>query len=136
MCQIHLCARSSSVIIGNSCEPCLTGKCWKAAVVLSGGLIEALLADQLLRDLAKAVAANSAPKKNQDISTWRFVELINVAVELRLVSRSAEKLSHSVREYRNLVHPHKELKDKLGADEQEAKIALQVLHLIDRDLRP
>jgi hypothetical protein len=99
-------------------------------------LIEALLADQLLRDVTKAASASSAPKKNQDIPTWRFIDLINVAVELGIVSKGAEKLSHSVREYRNLVHPHKELKDKPGADEQEARIALQVLHLIDRDLRP
>jgi hypothetical protein len=50
-----------------------------------------------------------------EVSTWRFVDLINVAVETEIVSKGAEKLSHSVREYRNLVHPQKELKDKLGA---------------------
>jgi hypothetical protein len=114
----------------------ITGKCWKAAVVLSGGIIEALLADQLLRDIPKATCARSAPKKNLDIPSWRFVELINVAVETGIVSKGAEKLSHSVREYRNLVHLHKELKDNLRADEHEARIALNVLQLVDRDLQP
>lgn len=113
----------------------LNGRCWKAAVVLSGGLIEGLLIDQLLQNSQKSTSAVAAPKKNQDIPTWRFVELINVAVEVGLVSRGAEKLSHSVREYRNLVHLHKELKDELVAGEQEARIALNLVSLIDRDLR-
>jgi hypothetical protein len=114
----------------------LAEKCWKSTVVLAGGIIEGLLTDRLLLDVPKASSASSAPKKNQNISTWRFVDLINVAVEIRIVGKGAEKLSHSVREYRNLVHPHKELKEGLEADKQEAKIALQVLHLVDRDLRP
>ena len=84
----------------------------------------------------KVKSATSAPKKNPDVLTWRFVELINVAVEIGIVSKGAEKLSHSVREYRNLVHIHKELSDGIRADEQEARIALNVLNLIDRDLRP
>jgi len=114
----------------------LNSKCWKAAVVLSGGLIEALLMDQLHRVAQTAHTALSAPKKNPDILTWRFIDLINVAVEVGIVSKGAEKLSHSVRDYRNLVHLHKELEDALGADEHEAKIAFNVLNLIDRDLQP
>lgn len=112
----------------------IAAKFWKGAVILSGGLLEALLADQLLSHGSKAISAASAPKKNPDILSWRFVELIAVSAEIGIVSKGAERLSHSVREYRNLVHPHKELRDKLVANEPEAKIALQVLHLVDRDL--
>lgn len=111
-------------------------KCWKAVAILSGGLIEGLLADALSDDVPNATSAAAAPGKNLDILSWRLVDLINVAVELGTVSKGAEKLSHSVRDYRNLIHPHKELKNKLRAEEQEARIALQVLLLIDRDLRP
>lgn len=111
------------------------GRCWKAAVVLSGALMEALLIDQLGNTQGAALAV-SAPNKNQDdIPNWRFVDLINVAVEVRIVSKSVGKLSHSVREYRNLVHLHKELKDGLIAEEHEARIALNILNLIDRDLQ-
>jgi hypothetical protein len=110
-------------------------QCWKSVIILSGGTIEAILTDLLLRDLARATGAASAPKQH-DISRWDLRDLIKVAVELGLVSAGVEKLSHSVREYRNLVHPGNELRNKLTFDAEEAKIALEVVHILHRDLSP
>ena len=81
----------------------------------------------------KRAGCKKAPS-NSDISTWRFEELINVSIELQLIGRGAEKLSHSVRQYRNLIHLIRESNDGLTIDAHEARIALAVLHMIDRDL--
>jgi len=80
-----------------------------------------------------AIVSKSAPKES-DISRWGLADLINVAVELELVSVGIEKLSHSIREYRNLVHPGNELRNKLAFDSEEAKIAIEVLNILHRDL--
>jgi hypothetical protein len=108
-------------------------QCWKATIVLAGGAMEAILLDRLSLDEASSVSATSAPKK-ADLMRWDLSDLIKVAVELKLVNSSVEKLSHSVREYRNLIHPGNELRNKLTVGAEEARIAIEILNLIDREL--
>jgi hypothetical protein len=95
--------------------------------------MEAILLDRLSLDVASSVSATSAPKK-ADLTRWDLSDLIKVAVELKLVYSSVEKLSHSVREYRNLIHPGNELRNKLTVGAEEARIAIEILNLIDREL--
>lgn len=108
-------------------------ECWKSVIILCGGTIEAILLDLLVSDETAAKAAESAPK-NPDITYWDLSSLIKVAVELILVSESVEKLSNPIREYRNLVHPGNELRNKLRFGAEEARIAIQVLNIVHRDL--
>ena len=108
-------------------------ECWKSVIILCGGAIEAILTDLLIQNETAVKAAKSAPK-NSDITRWDLSNLIDVAVELPLVSAGIEKLSHSIREYRNLVHPGNELRNKLRFDAEEAKIAVEVLNIVHRDL--
>ncbi len=108
-------------------------KCWKSVIILSGGAIEAILVDQLQSEPGRATASKKAPK-DADISKWDLNDLVYVAVLLGYVSPGAEKLTHSVRDYRNLVHPGNEIRKKLRFDSEEARIALEVLHIVWRDL--
>lgn len=107
--------------------------CWKSVIILSGGAIEAILTDLLLNN-PRALTARSAPKKKADITTWDLKELINVSIELKLVSQGVEKLSHPVRQYRNITHPGNEIRNGLTFGEPEARIAIEVLHMLHRDL--
>lgn len=108
-------------------------KCWKSVLILCGGTIEAILTDLLISHDTEAKQAKSAPNK-PDISRWDLSELINVAVELELVTEGVKKLSHPVREYRNLVHPGNEIRNKLRFNVEEARISLEVLNILHRDL--
>jgi hypothetical protein len=108
-------------------------RCWKAVIILSGGGIEAILTDLLGQDGASARAATAAPKE-PDITKWSLSHLIAVAVELRKISEAVEKLSSPVREYRNLAHPGNELRTGLTFGAEEARIALEVFHILHRDL--
>jgi hypothetical protein len=109
--------------------------CWKSVLILCGGAIEAILTDLLVSNDAATKATKSAPKE-PDITRWDLSDLINVAVELRLVYAGVEKLSHPLREYRNLVHPSNELRNKLRFSVEEAKIAVEILNMVHRDLSP
>lgn len=113
---------------------CAAG-CWKSTIILAGGAIEALLMEALIKDAAGAVAAPSAPKK-LDITKWDLANLIDVAVELGIVGNGVNKLSHSVREFHNLVHAGNELRSWLVFGPEEARIAFEVLNLVDRELTP
>ena len=103
--------------------------CWKSVIILSGGAMEAILTDLLLDRESDAKAASSAPRKS-DITKWDFADLINVAVELKLITSGVSKLSHPIREYRNLVHPGNELRNKLEFGPEEARIAIEVLNML------
>jgi len=108
-------------------------ECWKSVIVLSGGSIEAILLDRLKVDESRAKAANSAPTKT-DLARWDLSDLIKVGVELKIVEPSAETLAGVVRQYRNLIHPGNELRNKLSIGRLDAESALNVLRIIHRDL--
>jgi len=106
-------------------------RCWKSVIILSGGAIEAILLDLLQHDEIRTKSSPKVPKdkagKIPDIKDWGFVHLIVVAVDLRLINPGVDKHSHSLRDYRDLVHPTVEIRTRLRVDAEEAKIALEVL---------
>ena len=106
---------------------------WKSMIILAGGAIEAILTDLLLANETTARSATAAPSE-ADIREWRFFDLIKVAVEVDLINIGCEKFSHSIRQYRNLVHPGKEIREHLKVEKEEATIALEVLNLVHREL--
>ena len=106
------------------------GACLKSTIVLCGAAIEALLVDALLRD--SATRAN-APSHAQ-LLEWGLAKLIEKAVEYNLIQAAAAKFSHSVREYRNLVHPGRVIRESLAINVEEARIAIDILNIICRDL--
>lgn len=108
-------------------------QCWKSTIILAGGAIEAVLTDILVARESAAKAASKAPKR-PEIVKWDLADLIEVAVELRAVSAAVSKLSHPVREYRNLVHPGNEMRTAMQFGREEARIAIEVLNILHRDL--
>lgn len=106
---------------------------WKSAIILSGGSIEAILLDLLVRNTPTAVASSKAPRES-DLTKWDLNSLIEVSVETNLINGGVATLSHSVREYRNLIHPGVELRKGLKVEPEEAKIAMNVLDMLIREL--
>ena len=108
-------------------------ECWKSVIILSGGAIEAILTDLLIANSIKAISSPAAPKQ-PDITKWSLSNLIDVSTDLKLISHGVAKLSHPIREYRNLVHPGLELRKQINFDAREARIAKEVLNILYRDL--
>ena len=107
--------------------------CWKSVIILAGGVIEAVLIDQLQRKVSLAKSSPKAPK-GKEIGDWGLVHLILVSADLKLVPPGLDKLSHSIREYRDLVHPTVEVHSGLKISPEEARIAIEVLNILHRDL--
>lgn len=106
---------------------------WKSSIILCGGAIETVLLDVVQRDTAAALGSSKAPSE-QNFNKWNLNDLIEVALDTELVDGQAASLSHTVRSYRNLIHPGVELRLGLKIEPEEAKIALQVLNILIRDL--
>jgi len=114
-------------------ERAFVAQCWKSVIVLSGSAIEATLVDLLLQNQQGAKAASQAPNE-ADLLKWDLGQLIDVAVELQLVGPGVARLSHPVRQYRNLVHPGNEIRTKMQFGRGEARIAIEVLNMLHRDI--
>jgi len=81
--------------------------------------------DVLQRDEPKAkVAYHKLKIKNPpDLSSWNLVELVEVARDIGLLNKSVVHLSYGLREFRNLVHPGKQVREKVSLTEEEAEIS-------------
>ena len=86
-----------------------------AATVMIGGLLEGLLLARLnlMPNQASAFKASAAPRdkagKTLPLKEWTLRNYIDVGHELKWISRSGKDVGAVVRDYRNYIHPAKEL---------------------------
>lgn len=122
------------------CTRCVSASAPLAATVMMGGLLEALLLARVHRhpDKAAVFRAASAPRdktgKPLMLQEWTLRNYIDVAHELKWISSSAKDLGEVVRDYRNYIHPHKELTHGVHLDEHDARLFWEVAKGISRQL--
>jgi len=108
-------------------------QCWKSVIIMCGSAMEAILLDLLKQDEEKAKSSQKAPGE-KNLEKWSLNDLIEVAIDLKLVTEGIATLSHPVREYRNIIHPGNEIRNKIDFDKEEARIAIEVINILHRDL--
>lgn len=110
------------------------GGAWKSAVIMAGSILEAILYDLLSADptrKAQAIANARAPKRDLTKGEWWLHDLIEVATDLGLLPQDRAKTFDQVlRDYRNFVHPKKEIKAAHPCTEAEAFMAKGALDAI------
>jgi len=104
----------------------------KATIILSGSLTEALLLNALQRDEVKAKSSSKAI--SGPLARWDLHDLLEVAIDLALINPGAAVLAKGIKDYRNLIHPGKEIRTKFHVGSEEAAISRQFLELVIRDL--
>lgn len=58
---------------------------------------------------------------------WTLSAFIDVAYELKLVQHDIQRFSHTLRDFRNYIHPFQQMSSGFNPREHTAKICLQVL---------
>lgn len=98
------------------CKRCLAAGAPLAATVMMGGLLEALLLARINRESdkgpifkAKASPRDKATGQTLALKEWTLKNYIDVAHEVGWVSQSARDVGEVLRDYRNYIHPYKEL---------------------------
>lgn len=116
----------------NECINCVSANAPLAAVVMMGGLLEALLLARVNNESNKAsiFKAISAPKDKAgqtfQLKDWGLSNYIDVAHELSWISQSAKDVSVVLRDYRNYVHPYKELSHGTKLEKSDALILWEI----------
>jgi hypothetical protein len=117
---------------------------WKAATVLAGSAIEALLYWSLeqrsttaqRRDAVTSVNGNSASigQPPSDLSRWDLHQLAGVSKQLGFIKSDTAIQVNLARSFRNLIHPGVAERTATVCDQGTAHAALAGLHHVIRDL--
>jgi hypothetical protein len=105
---------------------------YDVALINSCGILEAIVTDALEQKGLDALAAAGVPAGK--IADWSFNDRLSVAEQAGLIRGGCARLPDVARKYRDLVGADDRL--EVTISEGEARRALQVLHVVMRDLDP
>ncbi len=109
---------------------------WKSSVIMAGSILEAVLFDRLADPAwnpqavasPKALRANGTPIPMDD---WKLEKLIDISVDIQLLPKDPANTIHQVlRDYRNFVHPKKEIRAAHACTEAEAMLSIGALNSV------
>ncbi len=122
------------------CTKCLSAEVPLAATVMMGGLLEALLLARINREPVKKniFTAKAAPKdhskKTKPLPDWTLKDFIDVAHELNWISVSAKDVGAVLRDYRNYIHPQKQLSHGVHLQLEDAVLFWEISKSITRQI--
>jgi hypothetical protein len=111
-----------------------------AATVMMSGLLEALLLGRVHRESNKApiFQATNAPKdkngKTKPLNEWTLKNYIDVGHDLGWISVSAKDVGKVLRDYRNYVHPYKQLSHGINLTTEDASLFWEISKNISRQV--
>ena len=113
-------------------KTCLSAKASLSVIFLSGSTLEGVLLGLAQNNPAMYNQAKSAPKDNKTgkirlFHEWTLSNLIDVSCEVGFLREDVKKFSHSLRDFRNYIHPFQQMSENFSPDENTAKICFQVL---------
>lgn len=124
----------------NECLACIGSGAPLAATVMMGGLLEALLLARVHRESNQApiYTAIKAPRdkagKTKSLNEWGLQNYIDVGHELGWITISARSVGEVLRDYRNYVHPHKQLSNNVHLTSEDAQLLWEVSKAISRQV--
>ncbi|CAD6492790.1 MAG: hypothetical protein EMLJLAPB_00369 [Candidatus Argoarchaeum ethanivorans] len=117
---------------------CLKNNASLAVIFLCGSVLEGLLLNFTTKYPQKFNTSRSAPKNKEGkikrFHEWTLNDLINVAHEIGFLGLDIKKHSHSMRDFRNYMHPYQQMVSKFTPDEHTAQISWKVLQAAIADL--
>lgn len=125
----------------HECCKCVKAQAHLAAIVMMGGLLEALFVSRANKMPVKdpLINATSAPKdkttgKTVSYQNWMLDSYIKVAYELKWITESAKQVADTLKEYRNYIHPEKELRHGVVLSLNDSSMFWQVTKELVRQL--
>lgn len=125
----------------NECRRCVGADAHLAAIVMMGGLLEALFVARAnkMPDKNPLIKAKSAPKdkstgKTLNYQEWMLDSYIKVAHELNWITESARDIADVLKGYRNYIHPEKERRHGVALAFNDSSMFWQVTKELVRQL--
>ena len=112
-------------------KKCLSVKSPLSVIFLSGSSLEGILLG-IASKYPKEFNQSKASPKDKDgkpfqFHQWTLSNFIDVAYEVGLLKEDVKKFSHSLRDFRNYIHPYEQMSSNFQPDKHTARICWQVL---------
>ncbi len=120
-------------------QRCVDADAHLSATIIMGSMLEGLLLGVCQRDPVTANRCSSAPRdpntdKVKNFTSWKLSEMIDVAYQVGWLGLDVKKFSHSLREFRNLIHPYEQMATRMNPDSDTSGISWLVVQAAVNDL--
>jgi len=102
---------------------CRETKSSKSVLILSGSILEALLTDYFQENLPAGYTAKT-------ILETTLSTLLDLAETEKIISKSEKSLATVIKDYRNLIHPGREVRKKESFDHETSELAFSILGIL------
>jgi len=112
-------------------KKCLSAKAPLSVIFLAGSTLEGILLGIALKHPKEFNQSKVSPKdkegKVKDFPHWTLSNFIDAAYDVGLLLEDVKKFSHSLRDFRNYIHPYQQVSTGFNPDKHTAAICWQVL---------
>jgi hypothetical protein len=120
-------------------QQCVNAEAYIASIIIMGSMLEGMLLAVLQRFPSEGNKCKAAPVdpntgKVKYFADWSLSDMINVAHEASWIDLDVKKFSHSLREFRNLIHPYQQMALKTSPDKDTCEISWLVVQAAANDL--
>ena len=115
---------------------CLACGAYLASTVMMGAILEALLLARINRvaDKASVFTSKCTPKdragKTRPLQEWTLNSYIDVAHDLGWIGKPSRDIGIVLRDYRNFIHPEKELSQGVTVGEDDCRMFGAILEML------
>lgn len=110
---------------------CLSSNAPLSVIFLAGSTLEGVLLGTALNHPKEFNQSKMSPKgqdgKVKKFPDWTLSNFIDVAYDVGLLMEDVRKFSHSLRDFRNYIHPYEQVSTGFNPDKHTATICWQVL---------
>jgi hypothetical protein len=109
-------------------QNCVENKASKSVLILSGSIIETILLEFFSHNLPNGVTKAQLLRKN-------LGDLIDNAESINLISQRSKELSVVIKNYRNLIHPGREIRTNEKFDFETAIVSFSLVKIILKEIK-
>jgi hypothetical protein len=120
---------------------CLSVGAYLSSTVMMGAILEALLLARVNKLTDKSVVFNSkcAPRnkdtgKTRPLQEWTLNSYIDVAHDLGWIGKASRDIGIVLRDYRNFIHPEKELSQGVTVGEADCRMFGAILEVLSEQI--
>jgi len=120
-------------------KQCLKVGASLSVIFLCGSVLEGILlgiASQNIKEFNQSIISprDKGTGKVKQLHEWSLNNFIDVAHNLGFIGLDVKKYSHSLRDFRNYIHPYEQMSSRFNPDIHTARISWQVLKAAINDL--